>query len=195
MPPTRKKAPGPRPSADIVNQGRKAAAQKAAKTVEQIARAQRAIEADMEKYGGVYPHAGGRLSTDEVLKRAGLNRALLQKPRHKTLKDEVNKWLKEIKKKQLKGKKVVRKAVTERADNAEDDLALIRQRWTEAELEFIEQANEITRLTRKCAELEEEIEILKIEASRKKVAQLDANDVAELFRDILSKAKPSPDHH
>ena len=72
-----------------------------------------------------------------------------------------NAWLAETRKKQIKGKKVVRKAVTERADAAEDEISLLRQRWAEAELEFIEQANEIGRLNRKCAELENEIWLLR----------------------------------
>lgn len=161
MPPTREKSPKPRPSADLADQGRKAAARKAATTVEKVARAKRAVEIDLERHGGVYPYAGGRLTAEEVLRRSGLNRALLQKPRHTDLKSDLKAWLLDIKKKQLKGKKVVRKAVTERADNAEGEINLIRQRWAEAELEFVEQANEIARLNRKCGELEKEIRVLR----------------------------------
>jgi hypothetical protein len=161
VPPTGEKAPKRRRSADFVDQGRKAAARKAATTIEKLVRAKRAIEIDLERYDGVYPYAGGRLTAEEVLRRAGLNRALLQKPRHADLKSDLKAWLLEIKKKQLKGKKIVRKAVTERADNAEGEINQIRQRWVEAELEFIEQANEIARLNRKCAELEKEIQVLR----------------------------------
>lgn len=161
MPPTREKAPKRRRPADFADQGRKAAARKAATTVEKVARAKRAVEIDLERHDGVYPYAGGRLTAEEVLRRAGLNRALLQKPRHADLKSDLKAWLLDIKKKQLKGKKIVRKAVTERADNAEGEINRIRQRWAEAELEFVEQANEIARLNRKCAELEKEIRILR----------------------------------
>ncbi|MER8911443.1 hypothetical protein NKH99_27905 [Mesorhizobium sp. M0854] len=161
MPPTRDKATKPRPSRDLADQGRKAAARKAATTVEKVARAKRAIEIDLERHGGVYPYAGGRLTAEEVLRRAGLNRALLQKPRHTDMKGDLKAWLVDIKKKQLTGKKVVRKAVTERADTAEGEIALIRQRWAESELEFVEQANEIARLTQKCVELEKEIRVLR----------------------------------
>ncbi|MBE1203683.1 hypothetical protein [Aminobacter carboxidus] len=154
---SREKAPKLRPSAGLAEQGRKAASRKAATTLIKIERAKRAIELDLERYGGLYPYAEGRLTAEEVLRRAGLDRALLQKPRHKDLKGKVNDWLKAIKEKQLKGKKVIRKAVTERVDNAEDKTDLIRQQWVQAELEFVEQANEIARLNRRCAELEEEI--------------------------------------
>ncbi len=102
MPPTREKSPKPRPSADLADQGRKAAARKAATTVEKVARAKRAVEIDLERHGGVYPYAGGRLTAEEVLRRAGLNRALLQKPRHTDLKSDLKAWLLDIKKKQLK---------------------------------------------------------------------------------------------
>lgn len=192
MPTTKKTPPKRRPVGDIANHGRKAAAKKAAATVEKIARAKRAIEAEIERYGGVYPYAGGRLTADEVLRRAGLNRTLLQKPRHSELNGQVKTWLENIAEKRAKGKDVVRKAVTDRVDSSEDELSLIRQRWAEAELEFVEQANEVARLIRKCAELEEEIASLKIEASRNKFAQLDPNDVAEFVRDLLSNSKPSP---
>lgn len=159
--PTGEKVPKRTRSADLVDQGRKAAARKAATTVQKVARAKRAVEIDLERYHGVYPYAGGRLTAEEVLRRAGLNRALLQKPRHADLKSDLKAWLLDVKKKQLMGKKIVRKAVTERVENAKGEINQIRQRWVEAELEFVEQANEIARLNRKCAELEKEIRVLR----------------------------------
>lgn len=188
MPASREKPPKSRLSENLADKGRKIAAQRAAQTIEKITRAQRVIEADLERHGGVYPYEGGRLSTEEVLRRAGLHRALLQKPRHRALRDQVNAWVAEIKKKQLKGKKVVRKAVTERADRAEDEIAQIRQRWAEAELEFAEQANEVARMTSKCAKLEAEVARLKIEMSGDKTAQLNPNEVTDLLREPPSRS-------
>jgi hypothetical protein len=153
-------------TAGLADRGRKAAAERAATTVEKIARAQRAIERDLEKYNGVYPYAGGRLSTEEVLRRAGLSETILQKRRHRALRASVNAWVSNLKKTLMKGRRVVRKAVTERVDSARDEIARIRQAWAEAELEYIEQANKITALTRKCAELENLLRILKSESDR-----------------------------
>lgn len=158
-------------SPTIADRGRAAAARKSAKTLTQIARAKRVIVADLEKNRGVYPYAGGNLTAEEVLRRAGLDRSLLQKKRHKELREGVKAWLTEIEGKQIKGSTVVREAVTERAEEAEDELALVRQRWVEAELEFTEQANEIVSLTRRCAELEKENSLLKLAVSRGKIVQ------------------------
>ncbi|MCI5076392.1 hypothetical protein [Oricola sp.] len=194
MPASQKNKPQTPPPKTIAALGRDAAARKAARTEDKIAHAQRAIEADIEKHGGVYPYAGGRLSAKEVLRRAGLNETLLQKSRHTSLKVRVNSWVTDIKEKQLKGKDVVRKAVTERADRSDDELFRIRQQWAEAELEFVEQENEIARLQKNCAELEEEVRVLRDKASREIASDIEPDALADLLREFLRAQHAGPDH-
>lgn len=146
-----------RDASGLAEQGRVAASRKAAQTVAKIERAKKVISAEIEKHGGVYPYQGGRLTAAEVLRRAGLDGKLLGKSRHKSLRDNVNRWVENAKKTLAQGKRTVRRAVTERATRAERELELTRQRFAEAELEYVEQANELTRLRARCAELEETV--------------------------------------
>lgn len=145
----------------LADQGRLAAARKRTRTLEKIERAKRMISAEVEKHGGVYPYQGGRLTAAEVLRRAGLDSKLLAKSRHRALRDEVNQWVADAKRRLIQGKRSVRKAVTERATRSEKELELVRQQYAEAELEYVEQANEIARLKNRCRELELELQSLK----------------------------------
>ncbi|MBO1905299.1 hypothetical protein KHP60_09720 [Microvirga sp. 3-52] len=147
---------GRKGNSGIAKHGEAAAAAKADSTRAAILKAMRQIEADIERYEGIYPYAKGEVTAAEVLRRARLSSTLLQKPRHRGLRDEVKAWVDRVQMKLRKGLKVVRRAVTERADAAKDEVRLIRQRWAEAELEYIENANKIDELTKECARLEAE---------------------------------------
>lgn len=91
-----------------------------------------AIEADVEKNEGIYPLNGGRLSIEEVCRRAGIHTVSLHGHLHKdtTLK-ELHRWLDDLLGSMAVGKKAVRKAVTQRADE-----------WQKR---FLEQANWVHR--------------------------------------------------
>lgn len=141
----------------LADRGRAAAADKATQTRAKIERAKRLITGEIEKNWGVYPYQGGRLTTAEVLRRAGLSETLLAKDRHRTLRDNVNSWVEKARESLAQGKTTLRKAVTERAAHAEDELTMVRQRFAEAELEYAERENDIARLETKCVELEEEV--------------------------------------
>lgn len=151
--------------ADIAARGAAVAEQRANDTVDAVRNAMRKIELDIEANDGLYPYAGGEISTAEVLRRAGKSDTALQKPRHREFRDEVNAWVEEIRGKVRKGAKVVRRAVTERATAAEDELRMLRQRWVEAELEYVETASRVAVLEQRCALLEDENASLRLKAT------------------------------
>lgn len=118
-----------------------------------------AIEADVEANQGIYPFNGGRLSIEEVCRRAGIHAVSLHGPLHKdtTLKD-LHRWLDGLLGNMAVGKKVVRKAVTQRADE-----------W---QRRFVDQANWVHRY--------HVLEAARIEELRAANAR-----IAELEREVL----------
>lgn len=149
-----KPSAGKRGNDRILEEGRAAAGKRKESTEEAIERSQRLIERDVEKHHGIYPM--GAITAAEVLRRAGLNVRLLAKPRHHELRAEVNAWVERVQKRVLQGSEVIRRAVTERKDVAEATADAIRQRWVEAELEYVEAQNAMRKLHARCAELEAE---------------------------------------
>lgn len=140
----------------IAELGRAEAHAKKKNTRAAIRDAQDDIERDIEKNGGIYPFAGGALSTSEVLRRAGLSPAALQKKTNHQLRSEVNLWVEKCRTTLARGTRVVRKAVTERADEFQAEIKDIRQRWVEAELEYVETAHQNAGLRLRIVELERE---------------------------------------
>lgn len=126
-----------------------------------IERAMRVMERDIEVNDGVYPYSGGRLTSAEVLRRAGLDRAILQKPRHHELRATVNNWVARSQKRIVQGSKSIRKTVSGRLDETKTEIARIRQSWAEAELFYIDQHRQIDELQRRCRQLEQELHELR----------------------------------
>jgi hypothetical protein len=153
---------------DIAGSGREAAARKANNTRHAVVDAMRKIEADIERNEGIYPFADGVVSSAEVLRRAGLSAAALQKKQHRELRDGVNAWVAGIASKLARGATVVRRAVTERVDDANEEVRRIRQRWVEADLEY-------TDTTRENADLKNEVAKLKAENAQLRLALAGAN--------------------
>ena len=116
------------------------------------------IEAEIEKNDGIYGYNGGRLSEAEFCRRAKFNQVtLLRKSHRTTTKVELTKWLRAINAKLITGKKVVRKAVTERVDKW-------RERYESAATEFhlfkiqsIAKDESIAQLKARVTELEQEL--------------------------------------
>ena len=129
----------------------------------------RDIERDVERNGGLYPLNDGRISVQEVLRRAGLSSAALEKEHHRDLKCRVSAWVAGAAKRVARGARTIRRAVTERVDAAQGALAAHRQAAAEAELEYVEARIELARLTSRNAELEREVERLKIELAGRNV--------------------------
>jgi hypothetical protein len=156
----------------IAEHGRTAAQKKREATVSKIDRAKKTIAREIARNFGIYPHAGGRLSVEEVLRRAGLDRALLAKPRHEVLRAELRKWVTEMVDGTITGHTNIRRHVSKRADDANTELDKIRQRWAEAELEFAERSGELSELRLKCERLEA--------------------DIRELHRVLADRERPQP---
>jgi hypothetical protein len=156
----------------IAEHGRLAAKKKREATVSRIERAKKTIAKEIARNFGVYPFVGGRLSVEEVLRRAGLDRALLAKPRHATLRAELRTWVAQTLEGTITGHTNIRRHVTQRADEANTEIDKIRQRWAEAELEFAEQSGELSELRLKCERLEA--------------------DIRELHRALADRERPRP---
>jgi hypothetical protein len=91
-------------------------------TVSKVTDAMKAMELDIQRNDNIYPFNGGTVSQAEVCRRAGIKNALLQGAAHKTTtKVAVDKWVKDINAALITGRKNVRKAVTERADNWKEE--------------------------------------------------------------------------
>ena len=129
----------------------------------------RDIERDVERNGGLYPLNAGRITVQEVLRRAGLSAAALEKPHHRELKAQVSAWVAGATKLVVRGARTIRRAVTERVDAAREALAAHRQAAVVAELEHVETRIEIARLTTRNVELEREVAMLKAELAGRNV--------------------------
>ena len=160
------------PSSRIGDEGRRVSAGRKASTRERCEAAMRDIQADVEANDGIYPLNDGRITLQEVLRRAGLSSAALEKPHHRGFKGEVADWVAGANKRIARGARSIRKAVTARVDDANDEIRAIRQAWTEAELEYVEGRAEVATLTTANAALHREVQRLKAELSGVNVVPL-----------------------
>ena len=135
--------------------------------VKKMRAAMKAVEAEISTHLGVYPFNGGRLSQAEICRRAGISQVTLLGKAHKlTLKKEVDAWLKRVQLGMKRGKKSVRKAVTERADAWKASLDQIAQRYLETNLELDECRAMAIDLKRENEE--QKAEIVKLQAALSK---------------------------
>lgn len=155
----------------IAAAGRKAAGEKADHTRARIEAAKKKIERDIEKNDGLYPFAKGKLTVAEVLRRAGLSPASLQKAHHLEMREDLKTWIAERQAKLQRGVKSIRRAVTERVDAAKEDVKMLMQRYAEAELDYAARDREI-------ADLKEKVKVLEAENTRLKNATAGSNVVA-----------------
>lgn len=140
----------------IADKGRSVARLKRRNTRAAIEDAMEAISKDIEINDGIYPNSNGKISASEVLHRAGLSSAALQKPANRELRLEVNTWVRVVQSKLARGAKSVRKSVTDRVDSARLEMKQLRQVWLEAELEYVETIRQNAELREHCEELERE---------------------------------------
>jgi hypothetical protein len=143
---------------NIAAHGASSAAKSAGQTLAKLRSAMINIEADIERNDGLYPYSNGEVTTAEVLRRAGLSEALLQKARHGQTRREVAVWVARIRKRIVLGAKVVRKAVSERSEAAEAQVREVLQRLTETELEYVESLRRISELEQMCAHLQAQLD-------------------------------------
>jgi hypothetical protein len=122
------------------------------------------IEREIDANTGIYPYNDGKLTVDELLRRAGKSPAYLQKntSKIKALKIDVNAWIKRVKGQAATGAPSVRREVNARVKAANQQLDDIRQHYHEAELQLTRVTAELADATRKIGELEKKnTELLK----------------------------------
>lgn len=123
----------------IAEAGRTVARKRHIEAAETIHAAMKKIEDDVQANGGIYPLNKGVISIQELLRRAGKSAGYLEKKtvRMVALKADVTKWINSINSKIVRGAKFIKRTVTERVDEANEEVKKIRQAWTEAELEYL----------------------------------------------------------
>ena len=115
------------------------------------------IEAEIDAHEGIYPLNGGKLSQAELCRRAGISNVTLATPAHRdTTHKMVEAWLTRIKSTAVTGRKSVRRAVTDRADDWKRAHAAIAQSYRAAELEYLDMRATVQKLQRSVQKLEDE---------------------------------------
>lgn len=107
--------------------------------VSKLKQAMVVIEGEIEQAEGLYPFNAGRLTKAELCRRADVDDQTLQNKTHKASTNKmVDEWLERVKGKVSQGKRVVRRAVTERADHWKQEHSLVANAYALAELEHNE---------------------------------------------------------
>ena len=108
------------------------------KMEQSVKEAMRAIQADMQTNGGIYPQNGGAVSMAELSRRAGISESSFYKkePENLALKDMANLWLDTLKKKETVGRMRVKKSLVQRAEDWKQKYEALEQRHIRTELEL-----------------------------------------------------------
>ena len=108
------------------------------KMEQSVKEAMRAIQADMQANGGIYPQNGGAVSMAELSRRAGISESSFYKkaPENLALKDMANLWLDTLKKKETVGRMRVKKSLVQRAEDWKQKYDALEQRHIRTELEL-----------------------------------------------------------
>ena len=139
-----------------------------------IERAKTAVELDVERNEGVYPLNGGRLSLEEVCRRAGFRAVALHGPKHKeTTRRDLQAWLDRLLQKMAVGKAEVRKAVTERAEEWEEKFNAQANWIHQYHLLETDRLAELMRASERIKELEREVLDLTVRLNQGKVVPFD----------------------
>jgi hypothetical protein len=121
-----------------------------------------------------YPLNEGRLTLQELLRRAKKSSAYLEKksPVIVALKKDVRAWLAAATGKMVVGAKNIRREVTARVGEASDEVKAIRQMWTEAELEYVDTKSELDLARKELSRLKRENTALQSHVAGRKVSPL-----------------------
>ena len=87
------------------------------KVIAKVRDAMKEMELDIQNSEGIYPFNGGRLTIADVCRRASISNMTLQAPAHRdSTKVVVEEWIKKLTVRLTTGAKIVRRAVTDRAE-------------------------------------------------------------------------------
>lgn len=114
----------------------KRGAAKTAKMRQQVDDAIRAITAEMQANGGIYPHNSGAVSMAELARRADINEATFYKKDNTALKERASLWLDTLKKTETVGRMRVRKTHQQRAEGWQEKYKALETRHGITELQF-----------------------------------------------------------
>ncbi|MEZ0171237.1 hypothetical protein [Microvirga sp. TS319] len=135
--------------------------QSAQSTAGKIRAAMARIEYEIANGNGIYSVGDGRVSLQEVIRRAGFKSpALLEKQRHRALKQEVQRWLKRLGSASSVSKWPRLLLLQDRLQKATDDLQALMQDRAEAELEIIHLSELIQKKDEQILKLERELSSL-----------------------------------
>jgi hypothetical protein len=138
-----------------------------------VSEAMRAIELDIEQNEGIYPFNGGRLTQAEVCRRAGIRNVTLGGKAHKdTTREMVRVWLDGIEKNLVAGKRAVRKAVTQRADDWHARYLAAARMSDLYHIQFVDLNDKLKKSGVRISELEAENVQLRSELSHGKVVRM-----------------------
>jgi hypothetical protein len=94
-----------------------ASKERTTKVVVKVREAMKAMELDIQSSEGIYPFNGGRITLAEVCRRAKISNMTLHAPAHRnSTKVVIEEWLKKLTVRLTTGAKIVRRAVTDRAE-------------------------------------------------------------------------------
>jgi chromosome segregation ATPase len=159
----------------IAAEGTKAAKSKFEASRALIRERMKEMEVEIEKNGGVYPYAAGRISAAEVLRRSGKSEGYLRKsepPELVDLRNEVDDWVERVTAAVAAGARVVRKNVTDRVRAAQDELELVKDNYHLAELELSDARAELRTANKTIEELRAENAALMKKLAGKTVVDL-----------------------
>ena len=122
-----------------------------------LEKAKRAIEADIEKSGAIYPYNGGRLSEAEVCRRAGINPVTLLGKKHVQTRKALKEWLAKLHASISIGSDVVRAEVTRRADDWKARYEAIATSMHLLKLEDVSRQIKLAEALERVSELESQI--------------------------------------
>ena len=94
-----------------------ASKERTTKVIAKVREAMKEMELDIQNSEGIYPFNGGRITVAEVCRRAKISNMTLQAPSHRdSTKVVVEEWIKKLTVRLTTGAKIVRRAVTDRAE-------------------------------------------------------------------------------
>jgi hypothetical protein len=154
---------------------RKSAEARTGRVINKIKTAMKEIEAEVKKFGGIYPHNSGRLSMAEVCRRAGVNPiTMMGKAHRRTTRLMIQAWIKKLQ--LIEGADKVRSEVTERAVTAEEKYQQIACQFQAMyQIEMPKRDNEIELLKAQVSELRTENLLLQEAVSDGRVVRLPRN--------------------
>jgi hypothetical protein len=125
--------------------------------VSKLRAAMKTIESEIDSHEGIYPLNRGKLNQAEVCRRASISNVTLSTPAHRdTTRKMVDEWLTRIKSAVATGRKSVRRAVTDRADEWKRAHAMVSNSYRIAELEYLDMRGTVKKLEGEVQRLSDE---------------------------------------